>query len=62
MSDMQLPDPREIERAGTPGYVRRGPASRYEWTPTKDRPYRTLSDEQIDRWWDIFAKADRKMT
>jgi hypothetical protein len=58
MSDMQLPDPREIERAGTPGYARRGPASRYAWTPTKHQPYRTLTDEQIDRAWEIYDKAN----
>lgn len=58
--DKQLPDPREIERAGTtPGYVRRGPDEWYAWTPTKHRPYRTLTDEQIDRGWEIWDKANR---
>lgn len=61
MSTMQLPDPREIELASTtPGYVRRGPAERYAWTPTKHRPYWTLIDEQIDRWWEINAKANKR--
>lgn len=56
MIGIQLPDPREIERAGTAGYVRRGPAWWYVWKPTTHRPYRTLTDEQVDDAWDIYNR------
>ncbi len=57
MTEIRLPDPRQIERDAVSDYVRQGPPERYAWQQTPYRPYRTLTDEQVDRWWVLIERA-----